>query len=219
MFIGSGPFDSMSNHFCLCLAAVAVAIIALITVHRWYQTEYLPSLKHKEGAIGVRGASPYSGFNDLTSKGIRFQTPTDYMSLNEGRNDRSLLNRGQLANYMNLAYPPGDTHFVNAGGQQCAVSGSNNCPSDLYWKCANRKWSKDAIGEALALSAVGSYYVPSAVEDESLHKIVSLAHDPVTHACRDAGNVTVWAPSGSSPPASPRTAAAVAAAPVVVAHA
>ena len=102
---------------------------------------------------------------------------------------------------MNLAYPPGDTHFVSSQGQQCAVSGSNNCPSDLYWKCSNRKWSKDAIGEALALSAVGSYYVPSSVEDENMHKIVSLAHDPVTQACRVAGNVPEWNPSGNGAPA------------------
>ena len=32
---GAGPFDNMSNHFCLCLSAVAVGIIALITLHRY----------------------------------------------------------------------------------------------------------------------------------------------------------------------------------------
>ena len=88
---GGSMFDGVSNHFCLCLSACAVGIIALITLHRYaLQQGYL-----KEGAIGVRGANPYSGYNDLTSKGIRFQTPTDYMALNEGRTDRSLLNRGQ----------------------------------------------------------------------------------------------------------------------------
>ena len=190
-------FDTMTNHFCLCLAALAVTVIAALALYNFYQSDRMM----KEGAVGVRGSNPYSGYYDLTSKGIRFQTPTDYMALNEGRVDRSLLNRGQLANYMNMAYPPGDTHFVEKDGQSCAVSGSNNCPSDLYWRCANKKWSKDAIGEALALSSVGSYYVPSAVEDENMHKVVSLAHDPVTNSCRDAGQVPLWHPMMSGGPA------------------
>lgn len=196
MFYGSGPFDNMSNHFCLCLSAVAVAIIAIITVHRYYQDEYL----NKEGFSFARGRNhlPNPAFLGSSRK---HQQATDYITDNEASTSGygSALNRGQLSNYMNMAYPPGDTHFVEVKGQQCAVSGSNNCPSDLYWKCANRKWSKDAIGEALALSAVGSYYVPSAVEDENMHRIVSLSHDPVTQACRDAGNLPLWNPNAAAP--------------------
>ena len=178
MFYGSGPFDNMSNHFCLCLSAVAVAIIAVITVHRYYQDEYL----NKEGLMAYRGSPAGLPQANYLGSSRKYQKATDYITDNEASRDVSVLNRGQLANYMNMAYPPGDTHFVEVKGQQCAVSGSNNCPSDLYWKCANRKWSKDAIGEALALSAVGSYYVPSAVEDK-IRPYSFFKHDPVTQSC------------------------------------
>ena len=105
----------------------------------------------------------------------------------------------QLDNYMNLVYPPSTTTFKPGadGVSQCAVSTVNNCPSDLYYKCNQKAWSKEAIGEALALSSVGSYYLPSAVEEENLHKVVSLAHDPVSAACANAGNVKPY--TGSNP--------------------
>ena len=104
MFYGSGPFDNMSNHFCLCLSAVAVAIIAIITVHRYYQDEYL----NKEGFI-VRGGR-HGPQAEFIGSSRRHQIPTDPISQNEASTNGygDALSRGQLANYMNMAYPPGD---------------------------------------------------------------------------------------------------------------
>ena len=105
----------------------------------------------------------------------------------------------QLENYMNLVYPPATTTFRPGtdGVTQCAVSTVNNCPSDLYYKCNKKTWSKEAIGEALALSSVGSYYLPSGVEEENLHKVVALAHDPTQAACANAAGLAPY--SGSNP--------------------
>ena len=102
-----------------------------------------------------------------------------------------MMSPAQLANYYNLTYPPDTTKFVpsSTGKGSCAVSSVNNAPWDLYWKCENKAWSKDAIGEALALSSVGSYYLPSSVEDANLHKVVSLAHDPVSPGCANAAHL------------------------------
>lgn len=105
----------------------------------------------------------------------------------------------QLDNYMNLIYPPATTTFKPGtdGVTQCAVSTTNNCPSDLYYKCDKKTWSKEAIGEALALSSVGSYYLPSGVEEENLHKVVALAHSPTEAACANAAGLTPY--SGANP--------------------
>lgn len=105
----------------------------------------------------------------------------------------------QLDNYMNLIYPPATTTFKpgSDGVTQCAVSTTNNCPSDLYYKCNKKTWSKEAIGEALALSSVGSYYLPSGVEEENLHKVVALAHSPTEAACANAAGLAPY--SGSNP--------------------
>ena len=105
-----------------------------------------------------------------------------------------MMNPSQLANYMNAIYPPKTTTFKPGtdGITQCAVSSVNNCPSDLYYKCNQKSWSKEAIGEALALSSVGSYYLPSGVEEENLHKVVALAHDPTQAACANAAGLTPY---------------------------
>ena len=98
-----------------------------------------------------------------------------------------MMSPAQLANFYNLTYPPDTTKFIQKGNSTCAVSSVNNAPWDSYFKCnPNKPWSKDAIGEALALSSVGSYYVPSGPEDANLHKVVALAHDPVTWPCANA---------------------------------
>tara|TARA_B110000908_G_C10257441_1_gene456594 strand:- start:1704 stop:2270 length:567 start_codon:yes stop_codon:yes gene_type:complete len=118
--------------------------------------------------------------------------PTDYVWDNIAyKTGNIMMSPAQLANYYNLTYPPDTTKFVpGANGKgSCAVSSVNNAPWDSYYKCNNSTWSKDAIGEALALSSVGSYYLPSGPEDANLHKVVALAHDPTTWGCADAGGV------------------------------
>jgi hypothetical protein len=118
--------------------------------------------------------------------------PTDYVWDNIAyKTGNIMMSPAQLANYYNLTYPPDTTKFVpGAGGKgSCAVSSVNNAPWDSYYKCNNSTWSKDAIGEALALSAVGSYYLPSGPEDANLHKVVALAHDPTSWSCANAAGL------------------------------
>ncbi len=104
---------------------------------------------------------------------------------------------GLIKTYSDLIRPPPTTSFVPAsdGVGSCAVSGAGNCPRDLYYKCEQKNWSPDAIGEGLALAAVGSYYVPSDVEDANLFKVVSMAHDPVTAGCANAANLPPYNPN------------------------
>uniref|UniRef100_A0A6C0LLT3 Uncharacterized protein n=1 Tax=viral metagenome TaxID=1070528 RepID=A0A6C0LLT3_9ZZZZ len=107
-----------------------------------------------------------------------------------------------MQSYINQIHPP-DTTWKTPGANgvgQCWVSSVNNLPhnSDLYYKCANNSWSKEAIGEALALSSVGSYYLPSEVEDQKLNKYVSMAHDPVTANCMDAAKLKPYTRSDPS---------------------
>ena len=123
--------------------------------------------------------------------------PTDYVA--DGRTyqnlDGGLLMPPHVAkSYQQLIHPPPTTNFVQStqGGGSCAVSSVNNCPSDLYWKCEEKQWNKDAVGEALALSAVGSFYAASDVEDANLYKVVSLAHDPVSRGCSNAADLPAY---------------------------
>ena len=126
--------------------------------------------------------------------------PTDYIA--DGSTYQNLYEKtGNLLmpphvakSYQQLIHPPPTTSFVPAtdGRGQCAVSSTNNCPSDLYWKCEEKQWNKDAVGEALALSAVGSFYATSDVEDANLYKVVSMAHDPVSMGCMDAANLPAY---------------------------
>lgn len=118
--------------------------------------------------------------------------PTDYVWDNIAyKTGNIMMSPAQLANFYNLTYPPDTTKFVpGAGGKgTCAVSSVNNAPWDSYYKCNNTTWSKDAIGEALALSSVGSYYLPSGPEDANLHKVVALAHDPTSWSCSNAAGL------------------------------
>jgi len=123
---------------------------------------------------------------DMTSS--KLGRTTDYVSDDKPMGG-IMMSPAQLSNFYNLTYPPNTTQFTDGHGGvgKCAVSSVNNAPWDLYFKCDPKKpWSKDAIGEALALSSVGSYYLPSSVEDQNLHKVVALAHDPVQPQCKNA---------------------------------
>ena len=179
---------------CLCWATAILAIMMCIALYKVFNNATPASAMsnpvnyRRKEHMAPRGTHPFSGYFDQTSKGAALQTVTDYMATNEMLSDKSPLNRASLAGWLSLAYPPGNTVF-NKGkqGGYCAVSSSNNCPAGLDFQCANRRWSKDAVGEALALSAVGSYYVPSPVEDANMQKIISLANDPVTPGCKTAG--------------------------------
>lgn len=129
----------------------------------------------------------------LVQTSSKLGRPTDYTLDNTAyKTGNIMMSPAQLANYYNLTYPPVTTKFVGPDGKgsgNCAVSSVNNAPWDSYFKCNNKSWSKDAIGEALALSSVGSYYLPSPVEDANLHKVVALAHDPVSANCANAANL------------------------------
>lgn len=150
-------------------------------------------------AIAALIMAIYNQVTKKTKAGLLVQTssklgrPTDYTLDNTAyKTGNIMMSPAQLANYYNLTYPPDSTKFVGPDGKgsgNCAVSSVNNAPWDSYYKCNNSAWSKDAIGEALALSSVGSYYLPSPVEDANLHKVVALAHDPVSQKCANAAGL------------------------------
>ncbi len=176
---GADEHKKMNPWVWLGIALLVGGIIAIIVILATesfdvgYNNQYNPSPINTGYAQGVQVTSDYIGDNML--------------------NQPILMPKSNQANYLNMMYPPESTKFHGAH-KQCAVSGDNNCPTDLYWKCANNKWTKEAVGEALALSSVGSYYVPSPVEDRNMHEIIKLAHDPVTHDCASAGLHTnpIW---------------------------
>lgn len=137
----------------------------------------------------VKALTKSSMANDMTSS--KLGRTTDYVGDDKPMGG-IMMSPAQLANFYNLTYPPKTTKFIPGlnGKGMCASSSVNNAPWDLYFKCdPDKPWSKEAIGEALALSSVGSYYLPSGPEDANLHKVVALAHDPTTWNCRDAGNI------------------------------
>ena len=167
---------------------IAMAIVALLLILGLFFGWFRVSNKFKPNKEGL-----------LVQTSSKLGRPTDYTLDNVAyKTGNIMMSPAQLANYYNLTYPPDTTQFVpgrNAQGQpagSCAVSSVNNAPWDSYFKCNNKAWSKDAIGEALALSSVGSYYLPSPVEDANLHKVVSLAHDPVSTNCANAAGLKLY---------------------------
>jgi hypothetical protein len=84
---------------------------------------------------------------------------------------------------------------VKVGNTTCSVSNSNNCPSNLAYRCNNNlTWSDAAVGEALALSATGALNLPS-MEEPQLYDILRFSEDSVTPACANAGMMNVSAPA------------------------
>lgn len=166
------------------MTAVIIVLVVLLLIGLfvgWF------TIKQKQSS-GTGNFGNKEGLLVQTSS--KLGRPTDYTLDNTAyKTGNIMMSPAQLANFYNLTYPPDTTKFVPGANKKgtCAVSSVNNAPWDSYFKCNNKAWSKDAIGEALALSSVGSYYLPSPVEDANLHKVVSLAHDPVTQNCANAG--------------------------------
>ena len=186
----SGKFSGMEPMSALGLFLGALLAVYLCYVVLKFVTAQLDlggnwySVPMKNRKRRFQNAPSYGTSN--TSMGVANSINTQAGLQNAG-NRPLLMQPYQLKSYMNKLYPPPGTS-VNPQG--CIVSETNDCPKDLYWKCNSEAWSKDAIGEALALSSVGSYYLPSGVEEENLNKVIALAHEPVTAACRNAGNVS-----------------------------
>jgi hypothetical protein len=177
------------------MAIAGLAVIALLGAIYYYFRVYNAVGSALETLVMRGNAGSDNPIGGLYHGGLK-ATPSDYIG--DGRTrDQGML--GLLSNpsaVTNSMYPPGDTTFVQRNGQTCAVSATNNCPSDLYWKCSQSKWNPDAVGEALALAAVGSFYSPSLTEDANMHRIVAMAHDPVTPACANAAQLPAYKPNG-----------------------
>ena len=172
------------------LALIVVIVIVISFVLGWWKSwsGMKGNRLRKEPYIaGWLGASTQGRPTDFIADG------TTYQNLYE-KSGGLLMPPHVAKSYQQLIHPPPTTDFVPAtdGRGQCAVSSMNNCPSDLYWKCEQKQWNKDAVGEALALSAVGSFYATSDVEDANLYKVVSLAHDPVTMGCANAADLPAY---------------------------
>ena len=183
MYEYSGGADGKSNGdiFTNCGMAMLLAVLITIMVISTMKDKDKFRRSRRERLSSGGGAGGYG--TNATDYAVANQISTQADVANYA-NRPLLMQPYQLKSYMNKLYPPTGTTVNSAG---CIVSDSNDCPKDLYWKCNDQAWSKDAIGEALALSSVGSYYLPSGIEEENLHKVIALAHEPVTAACRDAG--------------------------------
>ena len=172
-------------------AMLFAALIAALIVYLIMNKDSFTGKRRK--ARMLNSGMPQSTWLGSTPQ---FQTLTGPISYNRAA-PALMMAPYQLDNYMNTVYPPRTTKFTKGhdGHGCCAVSSVNNCPDDLYYKCNQQTWSKEAIGEALALSSVGSYYLPSGVEEENFHKIVALSHDPTTANCQNAAGLPCYSAS------------------------
>ena len=173
-----------SNTFGQCgIAMILAGLIVGLIVYLWIKADSF-SNKRKNKFDGL----PQSGW--LGNNPGR-QVLTGPIADNR-RGPPLMQGTKEYQNYMNAMYPPRNVQMKQGqNGSNCAVSNgdccSNTCPSDLNMRCQQQGWSKEAVGEALALSSVGSYYLPSGVEEDTLHKVVALAHDPIMPGCANAG--------------------------------
>lgn len=173
-----------NDNFDKCKWPICIAVlITIMVIYMCKNCETLMGGKKVDHATGVwLGSTPQK------------QILTGPMGNDVANNQLPTMAPYQLTSYTNTMYPPSTTSFKTGsdGITQCAVSSVNNAPSDLYYKCNNKTWSKEAIGEAIALSSVGSYYSPSGVEEESLSQVVALGHSPTVAACANAGGVAPY---------------------------